>query len=50
MTRELYSTTCPGSGSRPGSTISLPVGMIATRGWRRTATASTPAASSAPTS
>ena len=48
--RELNSTIRPGRRASPGSMSSSPVGRIATTGRGRTATSTTPAASSAPTS
>ena len=47
---ELYSTMSPLPGAAVGGTSSLPVGMIATRGRRRTGSEVTPPAAAAPTS
>ena len=49
-TSELNSTMSPGFSALPTGTSSLPVGMTATRGRRRTASASKPAAAHAPRS
>ncbi len=49
-TRELYSMISPGRGWLPGGTSSVPVGRMATRGFRRTRTSLYPHPAIAPRS